>query len=620
MCGIAGLLRVGPGADPGEQVARMVSAQAHRGPDGEGLWCDGSASIGHRRLAIIDLASGRQPMANEDGTVWITFNGEIYNYRDLRDELEGSGHRFATRSDTEVILHAYEQWGDDCVNALRGMFAFGIVDRAARRLFLARDPFGIKPLVYYRDAGRFAFASEIRALARLPGAELDVDLLSLDRYLWLQYIPAPGTIYRNVRKLPPAHRMSVSFDGRVQGPEAYWRLEFRPDERKSQADFEAELEAVLRESVKAHLVADVPFGAFLSGGVDSSAVVAFMAEELSEPVRSFSIGFEGQDYDELPYAAEVSRKWGTEHHVEIVGADVMGDLPDLVAAFGEPFGDSSALPTHYVSRLARRCVPMVLSGDGGDETFAGYHSYRQWMAYVSLPPPEDRPSWRTPWRKAVGLLDRVFSPAPPGRGERLADWLRLVNYLPSQSRAALWRPEHRAVVDQPLECLEEAFREACRYGGANRVQYLDFASYLPSCILTKVDIASMMTGLEVRTPFLDRRVVEFAATIPEAMNLGRGSDGEWEGKRLLKNILGKYYSPELLHRYKRGFSVPLGKWLFEDPAAAGEVRRRLTGSGSRLFEFFEAGAIARLIEAQQAGPVWLLLFLEEWLRQSRPGA
>ena len=610
MCGIAGILNTdGRPVDRGV-LESMAAAVAHRGPDGQGIECLGPAGLGHRRLAIIDLAGGRQPLANEDGTLWITYNGELYNYRQLRPVLESLGHRFRTQSDTEVILHAYEQWGESCVERFRGMFAFGICDTARQRIFLARDQLGIKPLYWLHRGRHFAFASELQALRQVPGVPWDIDREAVGQYLRLQYIPAPGTIFHGVHKLPPACRMSVSFDGRIAGPEEYWHLEFRPDRRRSQAEWLEALDEVLRDSVRAHLVADVPFGAFLSGGVDSSAVVAYMAELLDRPVQTFTIGFEEAEYNELPFAAEAARQCGTEHHVEVVRPDALGILPELVRCYGEPFGDSSAVPTYYVARLARASVPMVLSGDGGDETFAGYGTHREWMGMMAGRLP--RPWWKRLGRPlAERLLPRRYPPVRPS----LEYWLPLVAYLQPAEQLELWRPECRPNGEHQVQVFEEAFARARHFAPCNVVQYLDIKTYLPFDILTKVDVASMMHGLEVRTPLVDVRVAEFAATIPWELNMARGPDGRWQGKCLLRQLLRRRYRPEFLDRRKMGFGVPISLWFRPGGAHHAALVQRLLGRDSRLLEWFRPEAIRRLIDQNRAGPLWLLLFLDEWLRQ-----
>ncbi len=384
MCGIVGLLRFDAQTADYDTVAPLIKALVHRGPDDEGLIVRGPAILGHTRLSIIDLEGGRQPLANEDETVWITYNGEIYNYRELREYLEAKGHIFRTKSDTEVIVHAYEQWGDSCVEYFRGMFAFAILDLRVRRFFLGRDHFGIKPLYYLRTNTFFAFASEIQVLRLLPDVDWTLDLGAIDEYLRLRYIPAPKTIYCNVQKMLPAYRLSVTFDGKCSPPEEYWQLEFRPNFRRSQEDTLEELDEVVRDSVRAHLVADVPFGAFLSGGVNSSTIVAYMAEILGRPIATFSIGFDETGFDELPYARQAANIWHTEHQEEIVKPAALSILPQLVQNYGEPFGDHSAIPTYYVSRLARSRVTMVLSGDGGDECFAGYEdTYGRWVEHIA---------------------------------------------------------------------------------------------------------------------------------------------------------------------------------------------------------------------------------------------
>jgi asparagine synthase (glutamine-hydrolysing) len=611
MCGIVGLLNTdGAPASPAI-LQRMTAALAHRGPDGEGLEIGGPAGLGHRRLAIIDLEGGKQPLANEDGRVWITYNGELYNYRELRPVLEAHGHRFRTNSDTEVILHAYEEWGDACVERFRGMFAFAIHDGRKRRLFLARDHLGIKPLYWLQAANCFAFASELQALRHVPGVPFEIDLPAVAQYLRLQYIAAPRTIFRNVWKLPPACRMSVAFDGRISGPEEYWRLEFRPNRRRAKAEWLEALDEVLRDSVRAHLVADVPFGAFLSGGVDSSAVVAYMAEILDRPVRTFTIGFEEEEYSELSYAEQAARQCGTEHHVEIVRPDALAILPDLVRCYGEPFGDSSAVPTYYVSKMARAWVPMILSGDGGDETFAGYGTHREWMNLLAGRAP--RPLWK---RLARPVAERLLPSRYPPVRPSLDYWLPLVTYLHPAEQADLWRPEYRNDWAARTEAFDEAFAQARRFDPCSIVQYLDIKTYLPFDILTKVDVASMMHGLEVRTPLVDVRVMEFAATIPSELCMARGNDGQWRGKRLLRDLLRRRFPADFLDRPKMGFGVPIARWFRSGGAYHRALEERLLGPASTRREWFEPAAICRLIDENRAGPLWLLLFLEEWLRQN----
>lgn len=611
MCGIVGILQTDGAPVPRSVLAVMTDSLAHRGPDGSGIEIRGQVGLGHRRLAIIDLEGGAQPLSNEDGQVWITFNGEIYNYRELRGELQARGHQFRTQSDTETVVHAYEEWGERCVERLRGMFAFGLMDWRQARLFLARDHLGIKPLYFVQTPQCFAFASELQALRLLPNLRPDLDLQAIDQYLWLQYIPAPRTAFRQIQKLLPAHHLSVTLDGQVSGPEEYWRLKFRPDHRRSRAEWLEALDEVLRDSVRAHLVADVPFGAFLSGGVDSSAVVAYMAHMLDQPVCTFSIGFEEEDFDELPYAGQAAERWGTAHHVEIVRPNALEILPELVHHYGEPFGDRSALPTYYVCQMARRHVPMVLSGDGGDEAFAGYDSYRawlRWLAYDGIPP----------WKLSLYPLARTLMPwRYPPRRPTLGGWLNFVDHIPFSERRSLWRPEYHLPHAAPPGMFEREFARTAGYPPCSMVQYLDLKTYLPYAILTKVDVASMMHGLEVRTPIVDVRVVEFAATIPEAFSIARNGAGQWEGKLLLRQAMQRYYPAESLCRPKMGFSIPIQRWFGPDGAWREKIKERLTGPSSTLLEFFEPTAIGQSLAKNHSSSLWLLLFLEEWLRQNR---
>lgn len=576
----------------------MTKALAHRGPDGEGIELMGGTGLCHRRLAIIDLAGGRQPISNEDGQVWVTFNGEIYNFRELRRQLIAHGHQFRTNSDTEVIVHGYEQWGERCVDRFRGMFAFALVSNPEQKIFLARDHLGIKPLYYLINDRCVAFGSELQSLRCVPGFPSELDLRAIDQYLCLQYIPAPKTAYRGVYKLPPGHSITFRFDGRTEGPREYWRVEFRPNHAWTEAEWLDRLDDVLRDSVRAHLVSDVPFGAFLSGGIDSSCVLAYMTQILNEPVRAFTIGFDEEEFSEVRYAEIAAGRWNASHRVEVVRADCLGLLPSLVKHYGEPFGDSSALPTYYLSRLARREVPMVLSGDGGDEAFGGYNDYSTWRRWINQ---DDQPAWK----------QRAFPNRPS-----LPSWLALKQQTTRSQRRALWRPEYRDVVDQPLETFERAFSAARGSTPAHIAQALDIHTYLPFSILTKVDTASMMHGLEVRTPLVDAKVFEFAATIPEDLSIARDGAGQFAGKLLLKKLLQRYYPEDFVHRPKMGFGVPLQRWFAPGGILHGEVRQRLSDPQSPLFALLRPEGVLEIVDSGNPNPIWLLVFLDEWLRQN----
>ncbi len=593
MCGIAGILAPFPAERLRAGAVALAAAQQHRGPDGAGVHVQGPVALAHRRLSIIDLDAGAQPLANEDENVWITFNGEIYNYRELRQKLEGRGHRFRTRSDTEVIVHAYEEWGDLCVTHLRGMFAFAIADARRHRLFLARDHFGIKPLVYVEQAGWFAFASEIQAFHSLSDTVTTLDIRALDEYLALQYIPAPRSIYREVRKLPPGHTMSVDYDGRVHGPQRYWRPEFKPDTFRSTEDWLDAFDATLRDSVQAHLVSDVPVGAFLSGGLDSTGVVAMAQEIATQPIHTFSIGFRDPAHDESAWAAEAAERLGTVHRCEILEVDALRALPGLVHHYGEPFGDSSAIATMAVSKLAARDVKTVLTGDGGDEGMAGYHSHMHWLSWVS--------------QQGGDMLTR-----PPVQA-----WQQFIQYCDPQTRARLWAGDHRSETLLPIESFERAWSEARDLGVVQRVQYLDAMTYLPYDILTKVDIASMANSLETRTPLVDVQVWNLLTQMPERVNIGLDPHGQLTGKHVLKRLLSRYFPDRFVHRKKQGFGVPLSRWFAPDGDARAFVEERLLGPDSMLRTLFDPAPARDLLRNGQHGPVWVLLVLEEWLRQAQ---
>jgi asparagine synthase (glutamine-hydrolysing) len=599
MCGIAGIVRWHGAPVVEAELHALTDALAHRGPDGCGHYVAGGVALGHTRLAIIDPDGGRQPMLSPDGRVAISYNGELYNFRELRADLECAGHRFVTRSDTEVVLHAWIEWQERCLQRFRGMFAFAIVDHDREKVFLARDHFGIKPLVYFADGERLCFASELQALRHAGGFPRALDLLALDRYLALSYVPAPLTAFEGAKKLPPAHYLVAHFDGRIEAPVRYWQLELSEDGApRAAGDWLEELEHVLRDSVRAHLVADVPFGAFLSGGVDSSLVVSLMAQQMEAPVETFSIGFDDAEHDERAYAVAVRDRWRTSHHERVVAADALELLPELVARYGEPFGDWSAVPLYRLAKLARERVPMVLSGDGGDEAFGGYSRYH---------------------RPPVGPLAALLPPAVLELAGRRSTWhWDAMIVLRPAARRALWKRRHHARIDEhDGDPMADAWRRVRSLPRLRRAQLLDYATYLPGAILTKVDIAAMSHGLEVRTPFVDRRVVELAASIPAALLVSR--DGAAGGKHILKELLGRWFEPSFVARPKRGFAPPLGKWLAGSGDLASGVEQTLLDPNTHVAEYLEPDGIRALLSdtkrtGRRAEAVWLLLFLEQWLQ------
>jgi len=593
----------------------MTDTLSHRGPDGERVVCRAGVGLGHRRLAIIDLVTGDQPMGNDDGSVWITFNGEIYNFRLLRAELEARGARFRTTSDTEVILRAWEAWGAGCVHRLRGMFAFAILDERRREVFLARDRVGIKPLFYAWEGERLLFGSELKALLAVPGFRRDVDWQAVHEYLIYGYVPAPRTIVRAARKLPPASTLCLSLDGGEPRLDRYWALDFAPDESVTEAQWRDQLLATLDESVRLHMISDVPVGAFLSGGIDSSTVVALMARASTASVRTFSIGFEEADYDELRHARQVAARYGTEHYEMVVKPDALEALPQLAFAFDEPFADSSALPTYYVSKITREHVTVALSGDGGDENFAGYRRYAR---AVALGERLDTGAGRL----ARGVLAGVAGLLPTGlRGRGYLELLgaapderyfHLVALQPPALAARLLAPEAAmaGAHDRPWAFM----REAVGYGNAvdhvTRLQRLDVRTYLPEDILTKVDRASMLPSLETRVPLLDHVVMELAARMPSRLKLHNGA-----GKHILKSAVGDLLPQSILARPKMGFGVPLDRWFRADLASY--VRDLLLSRAARQRGVIRPAAVERLLEQHQGGrnagaTLWALLMLEQW--------
>jgi asparagine synthase (glutamine-hydrolysing) len=619
MCGIAGIVR-SDGAPAGVELLRaMTTVLAHRGPDGDGFFCEGPVGLGHRRLAIIDLATGDQPMASDDGSSVIIFNGEIYNFRELRRELEGRGATFRTRSDTEVILRAYEAWGVECLSRLRGMFAFAIWDKARRRLFLARDRVGIKPLVYAWDGRRLLFGSEIKALLEDAAVSRELDWEALRDFLTLHYIPSPRTIFRSIRKLPPASYLVLDLDRPEPEVHRYWDLRFVPDSRPTEADWLDGLRWHLTDAVRSHLVSDVPIGAFLSGGVDSSAVVALMAQATEGRVRTFSIGFDEGDFDELAHAREVARRYDTQHFEYVVKANALEMLPRLAWQFDEPFADSSALPTYYVSRITREHVTVALSGDGGDENFVGYTRYaraqRLHERLDTFPAILTRPLLRLaarllpPGARGQGYLDMLGAP-PVDR------YFKLVAYQRSEGLRKLLSAgarEHLEPVVTPA-LFRKLAAEGPRADYVSTLQYLDIHSYLPEDILTKVDRTSMAVSLEARVPLLDHVLMEYVATMPAGLKFRDGI-----GKVILKRAMAADLPSGILGRRKMGFGLPIASWFRRE--MTDYVRDVLDGRRTRQRGLVDPGAVATLLEEHQTGgrdrssQIWALLALEEWARR-----
>ena len=625
MCGLTGIFNINaPQPIDAGILAAMNESIAHRGPDGDGFLVEPGIGLGHRRLAIIDLEGGKQPLFNETGDVGIVFNGEIYNYRETMAELIALGHAFATVSDTEVIVHAWEEWGPACLDRLRGMFAFALWDRRRQTLFLARDRLGKKPLHYaLLPDGQLVFASEMRAMLRHPGIARRIDPQAVDGYLALGYVPEPGSIYQGIRKLPAAHYLVVERGKPLPQPQRYWTLRFKPT-RMTEDDAAEELIDRLREATKLRLVSDVPLGAFLSGGVDSSGVVAMMAGLKSDPVRTFAIGFGGAE-DELDYAQAVSDRYHTHHTAERETVSYLDSIDDQAVIFGEPFADSSAVPTGRVSQLARRAVTVALSGDAGDELFAGYRRYRFHLAAEKV-----REMMPYPLRRPLfGLLGSIYPKLDrwprwmraKTSFQELADdeaqgYYRTVCKMPDALRTRLFASGPASAIDScaPAALIRDAMERAGTGDPLARAQFADIETYLVGDILTKVDRASMAHSLEVRAPLLDHTLVEWAATVPADLKIR--STG---GKYILKRALEPFVPHENLYRAKQGFAMSLAP-QFRD-AGAQTVRDRLSSEAFRDSGLFDPAAISTLVEQHASGAfdhnqaIWSLLMLEGWLRR-----
>ncbi len=623
MCGICGKIDFNPdrecSVDPA-LIRRMTDVLEHRGPDAEGFYLRSSIGLGHRRLKIIDLVDGKQPMFNEDGSLVIVFNGEIYNFLELRQQLQNYGHLFKTKSDTEVLLHAYEQWGEDFLKKLRGMFAFAIWDDRKKQLFLARDRVGIKPLYYYWDGRNFLFASELKSILRDPIVERKIDPSALDDYLTYLYVPSPKTIFESIRKLRPGHSLTVSSRGLAE--REYWDISFEQKNGLSESQYANGLIEKLRESVSCHLISDVPLGAFLSGGIDSSAVVGLMNEVMGQPVNTASIGFKESAFDELHYARAIAKKFDANAHERIVEANAAKILDALAWHFDEPFADSSMVPTYYVSQIAREKVTVGLSGDGGDENFAGYRRYRfdvlenrirallpQTMRgpmFGSLAKAYPKADWLPRVFRAKTLLNNLA--LCPERA-----YFHSMSWFTPDMKRLLYKPHLKEELNgyEPFSVMKKYFDRTAGWDPLSRIQYVDIKTYLVDDILTKVDRTSMAHSLEVRVPLLDHQVMEYAAGIPARYKLRNR-----EGKYIFKRALCDLVPGEILNRPKMGFSIPLAQWLRGDLKRVFE--ERIFSKDAFLENLFEPHAIRHWWNQHQRGTrdyschLWALLMLECW--------
>ncbi len=626
MCGITGIFDTRGTRDIDRAVLhRMNESQVHRGPVEGGLHVEPGLGLGHRRLSIIDLATGQQPLYNEDQSVCVVFNGEIYNFQALIAELQSLGHVFHTRSDTEVIVHAWESWGEECVKRFRGMFAFALWDRRSETLFLARDRLGVKPLFYALLLdGTLLFGSELKSLLAHGGLAREIDPLSVEEYFALGYVAEPRSIFRQAKKLPPAHTLLIKRGQPMGEAKAYWDVRFTLDNRIGVAEACDELTERLNESIRLRLVSEVPLGAFLSGGVDSSAVVALMAGLSSEPVNTCAIGFADPAFNEAAFAKKVADRYHTNHHVETVESDDYDLIDTLARLYDEPYADSSAIPTYRVCQLARKHVTVALSGDGGDETFGGYRRYRMHLM-------EERMRSALPYavRKPLfGLLGRVYPKADwaprmfrakttfEGMSRHAVEaYVATVSILRDPMRRQLFSKAFKSEV-AGYNALDVFSAHAARAGTDDPlalIQYLDLKTYLVGDINTKVDRASMAHSLEVREPLMDHELIEWLATLPSSLKV----QGQ-EGKFLLKKAMEPRLPEDILYRPKMGFSVPLARW-FRGPLKE-RVRQAVLGPRLAATGWFNAAYLEHLVEAHQSGvrdysaPLWTLLMFEAFLR------
>jgi asparagine synthase (glutamine-hydrolysing) len=611
MCGIAGIVNFGQQQVDAAALKRMTNALAHRGPDGEGIFHSGGVGLGHRRLAIIDPEAGKQPFFNDDGAMVLVYNGEVYNYREIRDDLKTESV-FRTRSDTEVVLHAWEKWGPACLERFRGMFAFALYDARQRAVFLVRDRVGIKPLYYHLSGKRLVFCSEFAPLLESGCVEREIDTDALAHFLRYQYVPTPLSIYKGIRKLEPGYVMRVDVMTGEATAQQFWDLKIRLSERSEDECLEA-LNAELDSTVRIYVRSDVPFGCFLSGGNDSSLVSALMARQLKAPVQTFSIGFNEREISELPYAAEASRLVGTYHQEKVVSSDLAVDIFEkLVMHYGEPFSDSSAIPTYYVSKEAAGKVKMVLSGDGGDELFAGYDSYQ--TAFRDLHPPRN-------WKAALfrRLARRIYggrrysASFPTGYGQRKHDLQRFVFDAPSLRRIL---QKH---ISLPPPIRPSIDTEGTTPDEVTLFQAQDFKTYLVDDVLTKVDRASMANSLEVRVPLLDHKLVELAFSLPLDFKIRPGANnGELETKYLLKKSAERFFPSHFLSRRKMGFGIPIIQWTKNDLRPT--IERELGNKANDVFEWIAYDETRMLLKRFYNGDVrlsariWSLLNLSTWMK------
>jgi asparagine synthase (glutamine-hydrolysing) len=624
MCGICGKLNFNGDTVERNLISVMSHTLLHRGPDDEGIFIAPHVGLGQRRLSIIDLnRESCPPLPNEDGTLRLIFNGEIYNFQNLRENLIDRGHIFRTHTDTEVIIHLYEEYGTECLAHLRGMFAFALWDDNKKLLFAARDRFGKKPFYYTKTTSAFIFGSEIKAITADPEVSISPNYTAIDRYLTYQYVPSPLTAFEEIFKLPPAHFLICRTDGSLT-IDRYWSPPLSEKILADQEEIESEILIHLKEAIRLRLISDVPLGVLLSGGIDSSFITAIMAQENSKPIKTFSIGFEDNSYNELPYARLVARLYGTEHHELIVKPNAIEVLPELVRHYNEPFADPSALPSYYVTKMARESVTVALSGDGGDETFSGYENYGMMLRWqrADFIPNQIRKQICN-WGEAIiehlpyHNVTARFSRGLQMLGGNLRDRYGLtMSIFKPQEKRMIYTPDFQVALQESIAA-NDIFKLFPWDESIDPIDWMmnhDQNHYLPDCLLVKIDVASMANSLEVRCPFLDHRFVEFSSSIPT--NLKRNNVG---GKLILRNLAKRFVPMEIVQKRKTGFGIPLEKWFRTDLYRF--LREILMDDISLKRGLFNPIFLEKMVNDHKEGKrdwstrLWALLFLELWFRE-----
>tara|TARA_R110002072_G_scaffold33696_18_gene101900 strand:- start:2218 stop:4077 length:1860 start_codon:yes stop_codon:yes gene_type:complete len=616
MCGISGIINYNLTTEVDEvDLKNITDAIAHRGPDGFGYWKQNNIALGHRRLSIIDLKGSKQPMSIENDDYTITYNGEIYNYLELKFELENLGYSFESKGDTEVVLKAYQEWDVNCVNKFRGMFSFAIVDTKKNEIFIARDHFGIKPLLYYVGETYFMFGSEIQQFTKHPQFQKIIDVNAIYHYFQFGYIPAPISIYKNLYKLEPGNYLRVSFDGKIIEQKEYYDIDFKADNSISYQEWVSKVESAIDTSVAYHKIADVPYGAFLSGGIDSSLISSSLAKH-GKNVDVFTMGFHNHKFNEVPYAKEVAKKFDLKHHTEYIDMKDMEDvLPKLLEHYGEPFSDSSAIPTYYISKKIREHLPVVLSGDGGDEAFGGYYSYQNYLKILKPNPP--REGYKNYGKKFLSKLGFKFGSTP--RNPNLKDWISVVGNYDETKLSNLFNEATRNTINFTDTLYSKWYKKAKsnNLDTYSTVSYLDYKTYIHGDILTKVDIASMMNSLEVRTPLIDVEIINLMAKIPTKYKITRNYDGTWQKKKILNSIASQRFGKEFTNRKKQGFTAPIEDWFKDETKFGAEINSIIKEPKSKIYQYLDFDEVNKIFEHSTTinfNKKYQFFVLERWLK------